>query len=419
MKLLIRSAKIIDPNSPFYNKTKDLLIENGKISKIADKISPNNQFTIINSQSLCVSPGWLDLYCSFGDPGFEYKEDLESGTNAAAAGGFTAVALLPNTNPAIHSKAEIEYIKKQTNGNLVDVFPIGAITKNRERKELSEIMDMHETGAVAFSDADHAIENAGLMLRALLYVKPFGGIIFSHTDEQTVSNNGTINEGKTSMELGLKGIPKIAEEIMVVRDIYLAEYSDSRLHFAHISTKKSVELIRGAKARGVKITASVTPYHLLYNDSEMNDFDSNFKVNPPLRTKEDIRALLKGLEDGTIDAICSNHLPQDEDVKKVEFEYAAFGMLNLQTCFSLAIEATRDLPLVIEKLAIQPRKILGLKIPSVKQGENANLTIFDTKKEWTLTEKDILSKSKNSPFIGKKLKGKVLGMVNNGQAKIF
>lgn len=424
MKLLIRSAKIIDPNSPFNNKTKDISIVNGNISKIGDKISEKSfsAHQIIlpsTNQTFFVSPGWLDLYCSFGDPGFEYKEDIVSGTKAAAAGGFTGIALLPNTHPVIHSKAEIKYIKNKSEGNIVDVFPLGAISQNREGKDLSEIFDMREAGAVAFSDADHPISNAGLMLRALFYVKPFDGVIYSHTDENSVSNGGTINEGKISTELGLKGIPNIAEEIMVVRDIYLAEYSNSRVHFPHISTKKSVELIRNAKTRGVKVTASVAPYHLLFDERTMSNYDSDFKVAPPLRNKEDIKALIKGLADGTIDAICTNHFPQDEDGKKVEFESAAFGMINLQTAFSLSNMALNEMQnfvqIIVDKLAIQPRKILEVGVPLIQEGEKANFTIFDTKSEWNFSEKNILSKSKNSPFIGKKLKGKVIGIVNNNE----
>lgn len=418
MNILLRAVTIIDQNSPHHLKQKDIFIENGKVSVIGKKPDTKDKFEELDCKGLMISPGWFDMYSHFCDPGYEYKEDLKSGAKSAAAGGFTGVAVLPDTLPSVHSKSEVEYIRNKTKGNIIDVFPVGAVTRKCEGTELAEIYDMYKSGAVAFSDAEHPVMNSGVMMRALLYARQFNGVIFSHPDDESVSHGGSMNEGVTSTNLGLKGMPAIAEELLVVRDIYLAEYTNSRVHFSCISTKRSVELIREAKKRGVKVTTGVNAINLLFDDSELNSFDSNYKINPPLRTKEDIKALKAGLKDRTIDVIVSGHQPQNTELKEVEYEYAAFGAINLQTSFAIAntvLNKTLTPEQLIDKLAIQPRKILNLKIPVVKEGEEANFTIFSPDAEWKLTVKEIKSKSKNTPLIGKTLTGKPVAIINNNQ----
>lgn len=418
MNIFLRGVTIIDPDSPYHLKTKDIFIENGKVASIGKKPDSKTKTEELDCKGLMISPGWFDMYAHFCDPGFEYKEDLSSGKKAAAAGGFTGVAVLPDTFPSIHSKSEVEYIRNKSKGHIVDVHAIGAVTHQCKGKELAEIYDMHKSGAVAFSDAEHALMDSGVMMRALLYAKPFNGVIFSHPDDESVSHGGSMNEGTTSTHLGLKGMPSIAEELLVIRDIYLAEYTGSRVHFSCISTKRSVELIREAKKRGVKVTAGVNSINLLFDDSELTGFDSNFKVNPPLRTKEDIKALKAGLKDKTIDVIVSGHQPQNSELKDVEYEYAHFGIINLQTSFALAnttLGKTLTTEQLIDKIAVQPRKILNLPVPVVKENEEANFTIFDTDTEWKLSEKEIKSKSKNTPLIGKPLTGRAVAIINNNQ----
>ncbi len=413
MNLLIKSAKIIDPNSPHKGEKVDILIENGKIRSIRKNISvPDTK--IFKAENLHVSPGWFDMHVNFRDPGYEYKEDLLTGCRAAAFGGFTGVACMPSTNPPIHTKSEVEYIKNKTEGSIVDVYPIGALSCQLEGKELTEMYDMHHSGAKAFSDDKNPVQNSGLLMRALLYVNGFNGLIITHAEDKYISHDGKMNEGETSTSLGLKGMPALAEELMISRNIYLAEYTKSRIHISSVSTAESVDLIRSAKRRKINVTAEVAAYHLALDDSFLHDFDSNYKINPPLRTKADIAALKKGLADGTIDVICSDHSPEDEEMKKREFDDAAFGIIGLETAYSVANTNLSRVD-IISKLAIRPREILNIPVPVIKAGEKANLTLFDPNKKWTFTEADIKSRSKNTPFVGTSFKGKALGIYNNKQ----
>ncbi|MEW6467632.1 MAG: dihydroorotase [Bacteroidota bacterium] len=413
MNLLIKSAKVTDPNSPFNNKVVDIRIVNGVIKEVKPGLSEGKGEKVFKVKNLHVSPGWFDMQANFRDPGYEYKEDLLSGCRAAAAGGFTGVAVMPSTLPPIHSKAEVEYVKNKTKGNAVDVYPIGTVSHNLEGKDLSEMYDMHLAGAIAFSDDKKAISDSGLLVRALLYVKNFGGLIITHCDDRKISLDGKMNEGKTSTRLGLKGIPALAEELMVARNIYLAEYAGARIHFSDISTKGSVELVREAKKRKLKVTASVNAYNLALDDSVLEGFDTNYKTNPPLRTQADINALKQGLADGTIDCITSDHAPEDVENKVVEFDHAAFGMTGLETAFALANmnRGKMSLAQLVEKMALNPRKILGLPVPKIRKGEKANLTLFDPDLGWTLEGNAVRSKSRNTPFMGKKLRGKALWIV--------
>tara|TARA_B100000900_G_scaffold415063_1_gene443635 strand:- start:3017 stop:4276 length:1260 start_codon:yes stop_codon:yes gene_type:complete len=417
MIVLIRAAKVIDPNSKHHNKVVEILIKKGMIQKIGKNIKAPKGANIIEEKGLHVSPGLFDLHANFRDPGFEWKEDMKTGMLAAAKGGFTGVLCMPSTLPATDTKSQVEYIQKMSAGNVVNVHPAGSITKNLKGKDLTEMFDMSRSGALAFTDDKNSIQHAGVMKLALLYTKNFGGMIMNQANDKSISTDGHMNEGGISTVLGIKGIPSLAEELMISRDIKLAEYTEGRLHFSCISTAKSVELIRAAKKQGLNITADVAIHNLVLDETACKGFDTRYKVNPALRTQKDIKALIKGLKDGTIDAICTDHTPEDIEHKKVEFDNAEFGMIGLQTAFSLACQLEKEIGLegIIEKMAINPRKLLGLEAPEINIKKAANLFLFNSNTEWTLEETDIVSKSKNTPFIGKTLKGKIIGVVNNGK----
>ncbi len=418
MNILIKSAHIIDSKSAHNGKVMDVLIENGTIKSIKSKIVPEKNVKVIESENLHLSTGWLDMQVSFCDPGFEHKEDIESGIKAAASGGFTGVAVVSSTNPSIHSKAEVLYIKNKTADSILDVYPIGTLSFKQEGQDISEMYDMKMAGAVAFSDDKKAIGNSGLLLRALLYAQNFDGLIITHCDEKSISNDGKMNEGVVSTQLGLKGIPALAEELMVDRNIFLAEYTNAAIHISNVSTHKSVELIRQAKAKGLKVTASATIYNIALEDSLLNGFDSNYKLNPPLRTKTDIEALKKGIVDGTIDCLSCDHRPQDIESKEVEFDYASNGMIGLESAFGLlnSNKGKIKLETLIETITSGPRKILKLKEIKVAEGEIANITLFNPNKEWVFEKKHIQSKSANTPFLGTTFTGKVIGIINNKQS---
>lgn len=422
MNLLLKNARIIDPNSPHNGKNADVLIENGVIRAVKAGIKAEKGTKIIESGNLCVSPGWFDMQANFRDPGFEYKEDLVSGMNAAAAGGFTGVAVMPSTHPPVHTKAEVEYIVNKTvnAASPVQVHPVGCISHNRDGKDIAEMYDMHLSGAVAFSDDKRAVSNSGLLMRALLYAKNFNGLVITHCDDKSISQEGKVNEGVTSTRLGLKGMPALAEELMVARNIYLAEYTDTRIHFSSVSSARSVELIREAKAKGLEVTASVNAYHLALDETLLEEFDTNYKVTPPLRTKQDVEALRKAVADGTIDAITSDHSPEDIENKEVEFDHAAFGMLGLETAYALVNSAKGKLrtEVLVNRLAVRPREILNIPVPVIAEGEKANITFFDPESEWQFEAQHIRSKSRNTPFIGTKFKGRVLGVYNRKQLVI-
>lgn len=417
MDLLIKSAFIVDPQSPFHSKTKDILIRGGKIVAVGRQIKTPEKCRVFESPNLHVSPGWFDMYASFCDPGLEYKEDLQTGAKAAAWGGFTGVGLKPDTIPPIHSKSEVEYIINKTRGNIVDVYPYGALSYNLDGKNITEMYDMKQAGAIAFSDGDHPVKDAGFMLRCLLYVKPFDGVVITLPIDPSIADI-LVNEGEMSIILGMKGSPGLAEWLPLHRDIYLARYAKSRIHFSKISTKTSVDMIRKVIKKNANITASVSAYHLLLDERRLNDYNTNYKTNPPLRTKEDIRALIKGISQGVIAAVCSDHNPQDVESKEVEFEYAQHGMINIQTAFAAfhtAVSKHVSLDTMVNCLAINPRKILGLEVPVLAEGVVANLTLFNPEEEWKFEEKDLISKSKNSPFFGSRFTGRALGIVNKNQ----
>ena len=417
MKVLIKQATVVSPSSPFNGKIKDILIDNGVIAKIGDNINDTDA-KLIQQPGLHVSIGWMDIFSHFCDPGFEYRETLESGANAAAAGGFTDVMVLPNTNPALHNKSQVEYIVQKAKSLPVNIYPVGAVTKNTEGNELAEMYDMKESGAVAFSDGINAIQNSGLMIKALQYVKTFDGTIIQIPDDKSIAANGLMNEGIVSTQLGLPGKPMMAEELIVARDIKLARYADSRLHFTGVSSAKSLEYIKRAKEGGIKISCSVTPYHLFFTDEDLRSYDTNLKVNPPLRDKTNQAALLTALLDGTVDCIASHHIPQNYDNKVCEFEYAKNGMIGLESLFGTLwsmMNGQWSIAQAVEKLSVLPREIFGLSVPVIEEKAVACLTLFNPDAEYVFDEKMIVSKSKNSAFVGKQLKGKVMGIINGGK----
>jgi dihydroorotase len=412
MNILIKSCTIVDPTSTYNGKIMDVLVKNGKISKIDNQIDAD--VDTVDGKGKYLSPGFFDLNANLGELGYENKEDFNTASATAAAGGFTGLTMMPNTDPTVDSKSQVEYLVNRAKNLLVSIYPYGTISQKREGKDLSEMFDMKNSGVIAFSDGDKPIQDAGLMERALLYAKGFDGLVISYPEDKSIAGKAKVNEGEMSTYLGMKGIPNIAEELMIVRDLYLAEYTDAKVHFTTISTAHSVELIRKAKKKGTKVTCDVAAHHLVFTEKALLDFDTNYKVKPPLRTKDDIKALLKGLEDGTIDAIVSQHTPQEIEYKEVEFEIAAYGIIGLQTILPLLLQAGLKPEAIVEKLSINSREVLGLAVPTIKENEVANFVLFDESK-WTYTLANNKSKSKNSPLLGKELTGKVWLTCNNNQ----
>ena len=420
MKILIKQAKIIDSSSKHNNKICDILINNNKIEKIAKKIQIDPDTKIYKNDNLHVSQGWLDMHVNFGQPGFEQRETIENGLNAAAKGGFTEVLLMPNTSPSIDNSSMIDFIKSFSKRNVVNIQVAGNLTVSQEGKNIVEIHDMKNNGCIAFTDDKRSIQNNELMKIALLYIKNSNALIMNFPNDSKIQKNGVINEGKISTQLGLKGIPNIAEEMMLDRDITLCNYTQSKIHESYISTEKSVEKIKKAKDEGVNITSDVALHNIFLTEEKVNNFDTRFKVLPPLRTKTDNKAIIKGLKNGTIDVITSDHSPFEVETKKIEFDNAEYGIIGLESAFGLInknLEKHLTLNQIIEKISNNPRKILGLKNNSIEEGNNANITIFNPKTKWKFKEEDIISKSKNSPFIGEELKGKALAIYNNNRFK--
>ena len=417
MKVLIKQANISGSSSPLQGQVKDILIVDGIIQQIADTISEAADKTI-SHENLYVSIGWVDSFANFADPGYEHKETLATGAAAAAAGGFTDVMIIPNTNPAMSGKAVVEYIQQKAATLPVSIHPIAAITKNLEGKELAEMYDMSQSGAIAFSDGTQSIQSPGILLKAMQYVLPIGATVIQVPDDKSISAHGLMNEGIVSTQLGLPGKAAIAEELMIARDIELLKYTNSRLHITGISSKKSVELVAQAKSEGLAITCSVTPMHLLFCDEDLKEYDTNLKLNPPLRTASDRAALQEAFREGIIDCIASHHFPQHWDDKTCEFEYAKNGSSSLEAVYGIANRFAKGYHMLIEHMAVLPRKIFGLPIPEIKEGSPAILTLYVPDVEYTFDETMIRSKSKNNPFVGKTLKGKVIGIINKKQVTL-
>ncbi len=426
MKLLVRSVRIVDKKSAFNGQLRDLLIENGIIKKIGEDLEAD-EADVKNGEGLSVSVGWVDMRVASRDPGFEHKEDLLSVRAAASHGGFTEIVLLPNSEPVVHSKDTLNYIRQSGNGGLVQLHVAAAISRKAEGIDFTEMIDLHEAGAIAFTDGEHPVQNADLFLKTILYLQPLNALLMNRPEDRQLTLYGQMHEGVTSTLIGMKGIPSLAEEMMLNRDLKLLEYALEKslyksdkpaLHVSLVSTTAAVDLIRKAKAKGLPVTCDVAAHQLAFLDIDLIDFDTNLKVNPPFRSSDDADAIRSGLADGTIDAIVSDHNPHDEESKNLEFDHADFGVTGLETAFSLSMmHSGLSVEDIIEKLTFQPRRILRLTEKSIHEGAKACLTFFEADSEWVFEKS--FSKSKNTPFLGQTLKGKIRGVVNNGKWEWF
>lgn len=413
MKIIIREAKIIDSKSPFHNQVVDVKINDGILEKIGTNLSPSDDYEEIKQSNLHLSQGWFDSSVSFGEPGFEDRETIANGLNVAAKSGFTAVALQPNSAPILDNQSQILFVKQKANDTATDLFPIGALTKNSEGTDLAELYDMKNAGAIAFGDYGKSLSNANLLKIGLQYVQDFDGLVIAFCQDEKIKGSGVVNEGIVSTRLGLKGIPNLAEELIVARNLFLLEYTGGKLHIPTISTAKSVELIRNAKAKGLKVTCSVAVHNLVLTDEKLEGFDTRFKIAPPLRTDNDRITLISGILDNTIDTITSDHNPMDIEHKKMEFDLAKNGTVGLESAFG-ALLTVLPLEKIVEKLT-SSSTLFNLNQTEIAEGNKANITLFTTDTEWIFTKDHILSKSKNSAFLGTKMKGKVIGIYNNNK----
>jgi dihydroorotase len=417
MKILLQSVRIVNTPSPFHLKKKNVLISNGRIAEIGDKNFQADK--TIDADGMILSAGWFDLGTSIGDPGLEHREDIYSVAKCAAAGGFTELAILPNTQPTIQTKNEVHYIRQNNDSQLVQLHPLAAVTKNCKGEEMTDMIDLHTAGAVAFTDGLKPLWHTDIFLKTLQYLQKFDGVLIDHPEDIWLNLFGQMHEGPESAMLGLKGMPRIAEEICVSRNLKLLEYTGGRLHFSKISSSKSVALIRAAKKKGLQVTSDIVSYQPLLFDDLLDNFDTNYKVNPPLREKADGDALLKGLQDNSIDVLRSGHVPIEDEGKLLEFDQADFGMINLQTFASQLTQLSEEIKIedLILKVAEAPRTILKMTIPKIDIDEKANATLFAPDLEWEFKSEENFSKSKNSPWLGKKLKGKAVAVFNNGKLK--
>ncbi|WP_035670961.1 dihydroorotase family protein [Flavobacterium sp. 83] len=413
MNIIIREAKIIDSKSPFHNKTVDILIVDGFIKKIGNSLPNLEKADELSLDNLHVSQGWFDSSVSLGEPGFEDRETISNGLNVAAKSGFTAIALQPNSFPIIDNQSQVNFVVNKAHGFATQLFPIGALTKGSEGKDMAELYDMKKAGAIAFGDYTKSLNNANLLKIALQYVQDFDGLVIAFAQDENIKGNGVANEGVVSTRLGLKGIPNLGEELQIARNLFLLEYTGGKLHIPTISTKKSVQLIKEAKANGLNVTCSVAVHNLVLTDEKLEEFDTRAKVSPPLRTETDRKALLKGIKDGTIDMITSDHNPIDIEHKKMEFDTAKNGTIGLESAFG-ALMTVLSLETVIEKLT-SGKTTFGIDIQTINEGSKANITLFNPEPKGIFTKSSILSKSKNSAFLGTEIKGKVHGIVNQGQ----
>ncbi|MGL5270496.1 MAG: dihydroorotase [Selenomonadaceae bacterium] len=419
MKLMLKGGRVINPGKNF-DEICDILVEDGKIAAIGKKL-PAAGAEVVDVKGLVVTPGLIDMHVHFREPGQEAKEDFESGSRAAAAGGFTTVAVMPNTKPVVDSSILVNGLKERARqASVMHIEVIGALTKGQQGTELAEVGDMSAAGAVAFSDDGHYVQNDKVLLNGLDYLRTFEKVIISHAEEATLVEEGVMNEGHRSAMLGMKGRPTVAEDIAVVRDILLAEYADARIHIAHISSKNALDIVRQAKKRGVKVTAEVTPHHLTMTDEAVNLFDTSTKVNPPLRSQADVEAMIEGLRDGTIDAIVTDHSPHAEEEKDVEYRYAPSGFPGLETAVGVLLtdlyhEDKLSLPQIVEKLTAGPAKAFNLTKGVLDVGAAADITVIDPDRQWVVDAADFYTRGTHSPFAGRKLKGKAVMTIVDGK----
>lgn len=413
MNLLLKSVIILDYTSVYHKQQKDILIKNGIIAKIADRITDASDAEIIQKPNLHVSRGWFDSGVSFGEPGFEERETIKNGLKTAAYSGFTSIVLNTNTLPAIESKSDIAFVKEKASGHAVTLLPLAVLTKKAQGKELAELYDATKAGAVGFYDYKSAIDNANLLKLALQYTQGFNGLVFSYPQDNNIAGTGIVNEEQTATYLGLKGIPYVAEDLQIARDLFLLEYTGGQLHIPTISTKGAVKLIRRAKKNGLKVSCSTTVHNLYYSDKILEGFDSNTKVLPPLRAEEDRKALIEGVLDGTIDMVTTDHNPLNIELKKLEFDHAAFGTIGLESAFG-ALNQLFTTEQTIEILT-QGSEIFGIKKQSINDGIKADLTLFEPDNSYTFSKDEIYATSKNSIFRNANLQGKALGIIANNQ----
>ena len=418
MKLLVKGGRVIDPANNIDAQL-DILIEGDKIIEVGADLSADGA-EVVDAKGMLVTPGLVDIHVHLRDPGYEYKEDIVSGTRSAAKGGFTSIACMPNTKPIIDNKSVVRYIlEKAEKEGFARVFPIGSVTKGLQGDSLSEMGDLTEAGCVAFSDDGKPVSSSELMRHAFDYSKAFNTIIVTHAEDLDLVADGVMNEGFVSTELGLKGIPWVAEDAATARDVMLAEFTGARLHIAHVSTKGSVEILRSAKKRGVKVTGEATPHHFMLTDEAVRGYKTNAKMNPPLRSTEDMAAVREGLADGTLDAIATDHAPHHIDEKNVEFKIAMNGVVGLETALPLTLELVTDklitLNRAIELLTSGPAKALNLPVGTLSVGALADVTIIDPDKDWTVVAAELVSKSKNTAFEGRQLKGAAVATILGGR----
>jgi dihydroorotase len=419
MKIVLKNITVVNPEQKLNVKT-DVIIENGLFVKIGQASKEDgNGALVYELEGKYLTPGLFDMHVHLREPGREDKETVETGCNSAAQGGYTGIACMPNTDPACDSAEVINLIKEKSAGHLVDVYPVAAATLNRKGEALSPMAELFEAGAVAFSDDGTAIKTAGMLKRCLEYSRMYNTPIIEHCEDESLAG-GAMNEGLTSTFLGLPPVPSVAEDLIVARDIMMAEYCGGRVHIAHISTKNSVDLVRQAKAKNIAVTAEVAPHHFTLTEEAVKTYDTNTKMNPPLRGKDDLDAVIAGLKDGTIDCIASDHAPHTIEEKEVEYEYAPNGIIGLETQAGLAIsellgKGILNFEQLVEKMAVNPRKILNIPVPLIAEGEKANFTIIDAEIIWTVDVQSFKSKSRNSPFDKRLMKGKALGAMNNGK----
>ena len=419
MSLLLNSVTVSDTTSKYFNSRVNILIDSkGYIKKISKNKISDKVKKVVDLEGLYISESWFDFNANFCDPGYEYKENLKSGVHVAINSGFLDVLITPNTNPIIQTKADVSYIQEKSLNNFCEIHPSAAISKNFNGKDLNDIIDLHNSGVKAFTNSYSCKESSEMIMNSLLYLNQIDTLLLTKPKDRSFSN-GVVNNGYYSNTVGLKGIPRISESIAVERDLSILEYVGGKIHFSGISTKESVSIIRDAKTKKLNVTCDVPIHNLILDDSNVVSFDPNYKVDPPLRTKEDIDALIEGINDGTIDIIASHHEPQDIDTKKCEFEKANFGVISLQTFFSNIVQLSRRIPLenLIKTFSTNPKKILGVETYSVVEGSKASFTVFDPDGSWDYNENSNLSKSINSPWLNWSLKGKVKAVIKDNRIK--